>query len=46
MRYNLIFNNNCTRFRVIDAISGVYMMIMLLCYYLFYLLLCLGWVLS
>lgn len=24
MRYDLIFNNNCTRFHVIDAIEGVY----------------------
>ena len=24
MRYDLIFNNNCTRFHVIDAIVGFY----------------------
>ena len=24
MRYNLIFNNNCTGVHVIDAIEGVY----------------------
>ena len=46
MRYDLIFNNNCTRIPVIDAISGAYMMILLLCYYLFCLLLCSGLVIN
>lgn len=46
MRYDLVFNNYCTRIHIIDAISGAYLIIELFYYHLFCLLLCLGLVIS